>query len=333
MAATKKTSRFQYLELQDIGFATLLFCFAAFSLIWADMGRVSIAGHSIPLGYLVAPVDLLVAFLILSLGRHDTSKMPRVAAFFRTFYPQALFGPLFTESIILSGAVAHGTSWDGLFARMDEMIFGFQPARAFSAAFADSVAMNELMFGSYFAFFAMLVITPWLSWFRHDEEETRREMAAFSAYTLVVYLFYVFFRVMGPKYYLPDLHEAWYYSFKGGIITAFFREAFKYTILSGAAFPSSHVAISAMMAVFAARRDKRLLILYVPLTVLVCMSTVYIYAHWFVDIIGGFLAIGLLLPIFDALYPRARRVLANLQGRGARTTEEGCARMALDNRE
>ena len=54
---------------------------------------------------------------------------------------------------------------------------------------------------------------------------------------LVIYVFYVAFRVMGPKYYLPDLHSAWYSDFNGGIITHFFQKAFRYTTLSGAAFP------------------------------------------------------------------------------------------------
>ena len=100
--------------------------------------------------------------------------MRRFPAFLRTFYPQAIFGPLFTEAIPPLGSRGHGGSWDGLFANLDAMIFGFQPSRAFSAAFSGSVAMNELMFGSYFAFFVIMVLTPWISWFTHDEAESRR---------------------------------------------------------------------------------------------------------------------------------------------------------------
>lgn len=333
MAVVKKALRLPGLELHDIGFAALIYFFALASLIWPDSGRLSLGGLSIPRGYLMAPFYLVVGSLILSLGRFDTATMRKVPRFFRTFYPEALFGPLFTESILLSAPVAHGGSWDGFFAGLDQAIFGFQPAREFSAAFSGSVLMNELMFGSYFAFFLVLVLTPWISWFRHDEAEARREMAIFSAYTLVVYIIYVFFRVMGPKYYLHDLHAAWYNSFKGGVITAFFREAFRYTILSGAAFPSSHVAVSFMMTAFAAKRDKRLLFLYVPVTVLICMSTVYIYAHWFVDVIGGILAIGVLLPLFSALYPYARKALDAFKGRSEVRSADDCSRMALDNRE
>ena len=87
-------TRLPWLEPHDIFLAALCLFFAAFSLIWPSTGYIPLAGFSLARGYVVFPIFSALALLILSLGRFDPALMSRPFTFIRTFYPQALFGPL-----------------------------------------------------------------------------------------------------------------------------------------------------------------------------------------------------------------------------------------------
>lgn len=290
------------IEVHDLASAALFLSFALFSFVWPDTGFIRLGGAVLARGYVMAPLLLALGLLALSLGRFDFSKAPPLLRFVRRFYPQAFFGPLFMEAILLSAQAFGGVSHDAIFAGLDQAVFGFQPARAFSSVLGAHPLWNELMFGAYFSFYLMLTVTPWIPYFKGDEDEAEREVSILSLYMLFLYVFYVFFRVEGPKYWLPDLHAAWYGHFRGGLFTSFFTEdVFSHSELSGAAFPSSHVAVSVMMSIFVARTERRAFPLYATLSALVALATVYIYAHWAADAVAGALAALVLVPLLDRL--------------------------------
>jgi membrane-associated phospholipid phosphatase len=55
-----------------------------------------------------------------------------------------------------------------------------------------------------------------------------------------------------------------------------------------AAFPSSHVGVTTLLMMLALRtRSRRLLFSILPFYVLMCFSTVYIYAHYAIDVLAG----------------------------------------------
>jgi membrane-associated phospholipid phosphatase len=291
-------------EPQDIWSAALFLSFALFSLIWPNTGVLRLGALSLPRGYLVAAALGLSGALALLLGTREFSGAPRVLRFFRCLYPQAYFAPLFIESIILSSQPWGGPARDALFAAADLSIFGFQPAREFSLALGRLPPVNELMFAAYFSFYFVVVLTPWIPFLKGDEAEARRESSILAGFMLVAYVTYVFFRVVGPKHYLPDLVATGYRELKGGIFTAIEEGILGAAITTGAAFPSSHVAVSLMMTSFTARTAPRLFPLYVLDACLIGAATVYIYAHWAVDVAAGALAAALLVPLFGLLHDR-----------------------------
>ena len=87
----------------------------------------------------------------------------------------------------------------------------------------------------------------------------------------------------------------------------FSRESSEAPPSTGAAFPSTHVAFTFLMVIFAARFDRRLLWIYIPGFALVGCATVYLYAHYFADVLGGIAATALLEPLLWRIYPRLRR--------------------------
>jgi membrane-associated phospholipid phosphatase len=319
------------LKAHDLVWAPLSLLFAACSLAWPFTGSPS-GGAPFPRGYLIAAAFLAIAaFSLLAPrleafasrraaeggGRED--RLGALAAFVRIYYPQAFFALFFSEAILLSSQVLGGISHDDLFEAADLAIFGFQPAREFSRSLGSPPLLNEIMFGAYFFYFAFMVYSVWIPFFRGDRAEGERQVFAIVATMAPVLVWYLLFRVQGPKYWLPDLRESWYDGIKGGLFVRLFQHSLAKATLSGAAFPSTHVILTLTTLAFAYRNDRRFFALYVPVAVLILCSTVYIYAHWAVDILGGALIAAALPPLFYRLYPKADALAARLSLIGSRS--------------
>jgi membrane-associated phospholipid phosphatase len=293
-------------EPQDLVVAAASVIFASASFALPDTGTLGVLGKTLPRGLVMGPVFLVAAVAAGLAGFLPSSAKPGFFPFIRLFYPQALIPVFFDESILLSARAFGGAYHDAAFAAADQWIFGFQPAREFHKAFMSSPAVNELMFASYFLFYVVLTATPWIAWLSGKREEGRSQLFISLTSMLAASTFYIFFRVMGPKYFLPDLREAWYGGFKGGFFVAFFQGLFSATVLSGAAFPSTHVALTAISARSAWRTDRRLLPAYLVAGALIMTATIYIYAHYFVDVLGGLAYAALAAPVLSRAYPRLR---------------------------
>jgi membrane-associated phospholipid phosphatase len=293
----------------DLIMVFTLSLFALFSFLWPNtQGSPASEAALVPRGLLVGLAFALLALAIVFLAPRDYGRSHWFIRFVRAFYPQALFGFLFMEAIKLSALALGGRSHDDFFAGLDLALFGMQPAVVFSAALKALPWWNELMFGSYFSYYVILAITPWLPWLRGDELEAEREISFLSAYMLIIFSFYVFFRVQGPKYWIPELAALGYADFIGGPMTAFMRVVLEGSVLSGAAFPSSHAAGALVLCFFIARTSRRLLPFYMILLALISLATVYIRAHWAVDIIAGFIVALALMPLLGLIHRRLSRV-------------------------
>jgi membrane-associated phospholipid phosphatase len=287
------------LESHDLWSAVLFFAFTLFSLLWPNTGMILLFGESIPRGYCVALILGLSGAGALLFGLWDFSKAPKIMRLVRCFYPQAYFGPLFSEAILLSSQPWDGPCHDGLFAFIDDAVFGFQPSEILYQNFGQYPWCNELMFAAYFSFYLIMVLTPWIPWLNGDEKEGEREASILAGFMCIVYIFYVFFRVVGPKHWLPDLVGQGYGGVPGGLFTFVEGRFLDAAVTTGAAFPSSHVAVTLMMTIFVAKTKPKLLPLYIVDLALIMVATVYLHAHWAADVAGGLVAAAILVPILD----------------------------------
>lgn len=72
-----------------------------------------------------------------------------------------------------------------------------------------------------------------------------------------------------------------------------------------AAFPSSHVGISTVLMLLAWQsKNRKLFWILMVFYVLLCLSTVYIYAHYAIDVIGGWLSALLMFTLLHFGYKR-----------------------------
>ncbi len=275
--------------------------FGLLSLLNCGKARLTLLGLDLDRELLFGLIFLLLNPLILLLVRLLNPLRSRVAQFFRMFYVQGMYTLYFTQSIWLSQLFFHGRSLDPQFAWLERVLFGSQPALIVSRGLGGGPLLNELIFFAYFSFYAMIAMGPWLLYIRERYEEARRTLFIITLSFFVLYTWYVFFPVQGPKYFFPELRRLWYSNLDGYLFTHLMKGFFGSMNLAGAAVPSSHVAMSLVALLLNWRNNRVLFWVFLPLTALLAFSTIYLYAHYVVDVILG-AAAGVLLYLF---IPRA----------------------------
>ena len=142
----------------------------------------------------------------------------------------------------------------------------------------------------------------------------------------VYYLIFVLLPVTGPQFYylavgtekiaagvFPDLGN-WFLTHAERMEAPGWSDGFFHHLLSiahdagerpTAAFPSSHVGITTVLVMLALRtRSKGLIFTILPFYILMCFSTVYLYAHYAIDAVAGLLTGVALYYSLSHLYQR-----------------------------
>lgn len=199
---------------------------------------------------------------------------------------------------------------DHIFATWEQQIFGCQPALLFCEAVPNSF-INELLLMGYSCYFP-LIATVTLFYFFCRYKEFERATFIILASFFIYYLIFDFLPVTGPQYYyhaagldniakgvFPDIGN--YFATHQdklpipGNPDGFFHQFLEAAHAKGerptAAFPSSHVGITTILMFLAWKaRCKPLFWGMMPFYVLMCFATVYIQAHYAIDVIGGWIS-------------------------------------------
>lgn len=233
---------------------------------------------------------------------------------FRHFYPVLLYTGLYRESGFLSQMRAEG-HLDAVFIHWDQVLFGFQPSLKFMLAFP-SVWVGELFYAAYFSYYVMIGGVGLALFFR-NRKQFYHYISIVSFVFYVCYLIYMFLPVIGPRIIYTDIApfdpppavlpvEAWVFpeSATSGPFHAIMAVIYRHFETEGAAFPSSHVAISIVTTYFSFLYLRRIRWIHLVTTILLCLSTVYCRYHYGVDVIGGVLLTAGMLPLANWLYRR-----------------------------
>ena len=224
---------------------------------------------------------VLIISLLIYLDYHFPYKIIR---FLRHFYPLALLGYFYPEVDYMNNVFF--PDFDAGIANLEVTIFGGQPSIWFSQYFPWKW-FNDLMNFSYLSYyFLIFLLAYWIYKNRPEKFSFVIFIICMSFY--LYYIIFIIFPVAGPQFYFspPDnqLPDAY-----------FFREALKFVHSMGekpaAAFPSSHVGIMCILLYLAAKFAKKLLKWLIPIGILLILSTVYIKAHYAIDVIAGFLSV------------------------------------------
>jgi membrane-associated phospholipid phosphatase len=228
---------------------------------------------------------------------------------------------------------------DYLLANWEQTLFGCQPAYLFSKIFHQNW-FSELMNMGYFLYYALIVITCLYFYFKNSKYFKKYFFTLIFSF-FVFYLIYILFPTSGPQYYFMAIKEqdinAGIFPFIGDYFnihssptlisnnSGFFNQMVKLTQKIGerptAAFPSSHVGITTLIMILAYRERQYVMTgIILPFYIILVLSTVYVQAHFVVDVFGG-------LVMAVILYKLSYRVYDLMVKRDEKTTEYAKARI------
>lgn len=174
---------------------------------------------------------------------------------------------------------------DEFLSNLDQNIFKFQPSIEFSKHF-NSLFFSELFYFGYFCYYLLpLVVLGILYKFLPQKIEE------FGFILITSFLLYYFIFII-----IPAEGPQFYFTFPDNYIEAqgIFGNAIKLIQKNGeaptAAFPSSHVGISWIVIFWLYQNFRKSVKYFLPFVVLLMFSTVYIKAHYFVDVVAGFIS-------------------------------------------
>lgn len=216
---------------------------------------------------------------------------------------------------------------DHLFAGYEQQLFGCQPALLFPEAISNPV-FSELMYLGYVSYFPLIVVVA-LFYFFWRYTEFNRAVFVILASFFIYYVIFIFLPVTGPQYYygaagldniaqgiFPNIHD--YFATHDeplpmpGYSHGFFYDCVANAHATGerptAAFPSSHVGITTILLFLVWRAKNRILFFNILLFyVLMCMATVYIRAHYAIDVIGGWVSAVIFYVLLQSFWNISKR--------------------------
>lgn len=198
---------------------------------------------------------------------------------------------------------------DHIFATAEQSVFGYQPALVFAKEFP-SFIVSELMDLGYASYYPMIVVVCFYYFFCKYQEFEKCVFVIITSFFLF-YVLFIFLPVAGPTFYykaagldnisrgiFPNVYDYFKTHLEclpspgkpGGLFYQLVENAKAAGERPTAAFPSSHVGISTICMLLAWQsKNKNLLLLLLPFFVFLCLSTVYIQAHYAIDAIVGLL--------------------------------------------
>jgi membrane-associated phospholipid phosphatase len=212
----------------------------------------------------------------------DQRRLPRAIG---DFLPLVVAPILYAEIPLLIDAL--GSSFhDDVVQGWEKALFGVQAARVFAVAVPNAAVSEVLHFG-YLAYYPLIFVPPLLLFARRERRGYAETVAALTFVYVTCWIIFAIAPVEGPRY-------LWSADAPDGPVRRFTVALLAAGSSRGAAFPSSHMAVSAAQAVMALRWQPRVGIVATVIAILVGLGAVYGGFHYGIDVVIG-AALGLLI--------------------------------------
>ena len=174
---------------------------------------------------------------------------------------------------------------DEFLSNLDQNIFKFQPSIEFSKHF-NFLFFSELFYFGYFCYYLLPLVVFGILYKFLPQKIEEFGFILISSF-LLYYFIFIIIPAEGPQFYFtfPDNYiEA------QGIFGNLVKLIQKNGEVPTAAFPSSHVGISWIVIFWLYQNFRKSVKYFLPFVILLMFSTVYIKAHYFVDVVAGFIS-------------------------------------------
>jgi membrane-associated phospholipid phosphatase len=254
-------------------------------VVFVFIFRVKIAAHAHCLAF---NLSVILIVLLLSFRRRSNLLVCKVSL----WYPFVLFALLYYQTGLINRVVVP-QFLDGFFMNLDVRIFGEFPG-FFLRGKHGNVFFDEFFHLFYLSYYLIIPLTGILL-FRKDVKLFESFVFQLSSLFYLCFAIFILLPVEGPL----ALRNEYYH--QGGPFQTIVDFIWAGGELPGAAFPSSHVAATFLVAWWGSTHFKRLKISYWLTCLFLSIATVYCMFHYAVDVIGGLLLGVLAVLTFNRL--------------------------------
>jgi len=172
---------------------------------------------------------------------------------------------------------------DGFFLKLDKFVFaGISPSYSFFESFSSPIMM-EIMSFFYASYYFQIFLTALLVFLWGKEFYRIVFGLSFSFY--LCYLIFSILPVRGPLFFYDPIGLE-----NGLAISKFLKLIIMNGDIPGAAFPSSHCALSVLATIYTIKYNRKFGFISLFLSTGLVISTVYLRQHYAVDAIAGVLS-------------------------------------------
>lgn len=232
------------------------------------------------------------------------------------FLPLILLTLFHYETGLLNRIIFPGF-FDDVIQKVDQAIFGVLPNRVLSKIFPYDT-IHQIFHFFYFTFYFLLFIPVLAVYLKErnslegNTNSVKLDLCKFKSTQnilfvilfamFICYWIFIIFPVAGPT-----AERSYLFSNAGGFISIM-NYLFKVGDLDGGAMPSSHVAVSLIVALFSYRYLRKYFAIILIDFTLLTISTVYCSYHYAIDVICGLAAGGLLYYLGEMVFKKLNRI-------------------------
>jgi membrane-associated phospholipid phosphatase len=239
-------------------------------------------------------------FLLLSISEQFENKFGQ---FIRYIFPFALITYWYPETYILGGnedGLPQSiiiSNLDGFLDRLDIKIFGCSPAMEFSKAIPQAL-VSEIMYFGYFAYY-LIFLVMFIYFFFIKPNIAERAMFYCLCSFFIFYIIFIFVPAAGPQFYYsyPDNQVP-----EGYIFSSLMRSIQDWGEKPTGAFPSSHVGLTVIAMILLYEDTLKYFYAILPVAIILVASTVYIKAHYLVDVFTAFIIAPFVLALSKSVF-------------------------------
>jgi membrane-associated phospholipid phosphatase len=238
--------------------------------------------HRIEHGLLFSGINLLAVFF-LTCFVHYCGERPRsrVLRLLHSCYPMILYTFMFVQvSRIIT--IFFPFWLEDYLIRLDFALFDVYPPVWVQQYFHPW--LSEFMAFSYWSYYIIFPLCAFLLYRNRDKQLFHSYVLCLSLTFYACYLSYPFLTARGPHHTLSNLYM---YREFAGFFDAIVRNMQSGVAISGAAFPSSHVAATWVVWIYMYKYKKMYGWIVLPLVIALSLSVVYMQYHYAVDSIAG----------------------------------------------
>lgn len=189
---------------------------------------------------------------------------------------------------------------DPFFSNVEFKLFGLQPSFEFSKAIPYQI-FAEAMYLGYFSYYIMILGITVYAYFHSGIDIGERVGFIIITSFLIFYLFFDFFPVTGPQFYFADCMEPLPKGYFFGSSIRLIQQLGEHPT---AAFPSSHVALCFILIRLSYHYTRKLFYALLVIGIILIFSTVYLRAHYVVDVIAGIITAPLVYFLAEQMFKK-----------------------------